>query len=456
MRSTFNIIFYINRNKQKKNGLCPLYGRITVDGKQVQFSLKEEIDTSLWSVKQGRSLAKDKAGKDLNQKLEGYEQRLKYLHNKMIEDNAYVTAEGLKNALLNKNEKEATLLKYFEKHNQEYLKYIGVTRSKSTYTTYIHAYNCLRKFIDTKYNLTDISFCDLQYSFITDFEFFLQVNMGFRTSTIFHVINKLKRIIYLAISDEIIRKNPFADFRCKLGERNRKFLSKEELAHMMHTPMENPKTEFVRMLFLFSTFTGLAFVDLHDLKWDEIITDNTGQKWIQKKRQKTGTNSIIPLLDIPLKILEKYKLNRENNERVFDVPYYQLVLFYLKKIQKALGITSLSYHMSRHTYASTICLNNGVPIETLSRMLGHKDISTTQIYAKIGRQKVDRDMKTLEITLGNKYNYSNVIDQNNKKNKSYEKSTKRETIHRNRLQKLANSSVTASQRNGLDEKRRIV
>ena len=213
MRSTFNILFYINRNKQKKDGKCPIMGRITVDGKSTQFSVQETIDPDLWSVGKNCTIGKDKEAKTINQKLEHYQSELKQHYNRLVEEDAYVTAENLKNALLGNGVHETMLLKEFQAHNDEYAKSVGVTKSKGSYLGYVHAYKSLEKFVTQKYGIEDIAFKELQYSFIEDFEFFLSTNLNFAPNTVLNVILKLKRLIHRAINKEIIRKNPFADCR---------------------------------------------------------------------------------------------------------------------------------------------------------------------------------------------------------------------------------------------------
>lgn len=406
MRSTFNILFYINRRKVKKNGKCPVMGRITVDGKIAQFSVKEEITPSLWSSKEGRSTGKEKADRKLNQKLERYREELKVHYNRLVEKEAYVTVESLKNALLNGKPETLMLLAEFKAHNKEYLKSVGISKMKGSYDGYDHACKALEKFITDKCGLKDIAFRELDSSFIKDFDFYLRENLQLSPATVFNVIMKLKRIIRRAINQEIIHKNSFADFMCEPGDTTRKWLSKADLDAIMHTIMEDQKAEQLRILFVFAAFTGLAFVDLYNLRNKNISTDDKGIVWIRIKRKKTGTQAIIPLLEIPLSIYNKYRNSGTDAEKkVFVVPSYPLARIYLEKIRIAAKLKTLKFHFARHTYATTICLSNGIPIETLSRMLGHKNISTTQIYAKITSQKVEKDTLPLEKRLNGKYHF---------------------------------------------------
>lgn len=263
MRSTFNILFYINRSKMKKNGKCPIMGRITVDGELSQFSIKEEVAPSTWSVSEGRSIGKDTSDRELNQKLEQYEQKLTKYYNRQVEENAYVTAEILKNALFNTETDTPMLLAEFKAHNEEYVRSIGITKSKGSYYIYVQTYNSLEKFITQKLEVKDIAFKELESSFIKDFEDFLRFDLHFSANTNFNILMKLKRIVRRSINRGIIRKNPFADFRCEQEETNRRWLSKAELNHIMCNPLSDKNAEWVRILFVFSAFTGISYADLY-------------------------------------------------------------------------------------------------------------------------------------------------------------------------------------------------
>lgn len=401
-RSTFKILFYINRNKQKKNGKCPILGRITIDGMNTQFSIQEEIAPQLWSVQDNCALEKNKECKELNRKLKKYKDDLKFHYNKQVERNAYVTAESLKNALLGIGTHEVMLLKEFEVHNKEFFQSIGVTRVKGTYKSYNTAYNTLKKFLRHKYDLDDIPFNHLNYTFIEEFDFYMRVTMGYKANTRHTRIRMLKYIVMRAIKKEVIRNNPFADYHVKSTEGEPRWLSKESLDKIMQTPVKRIAVNYIRNLFVFACFTGLAFVDLKDLKWTDIFTDKRGLQWIRKKRSKTGTEAIIPLLDIPLQIIKYYK-GSGKEDKVFDIGSYSLILFYMQELREILKMETLSFHQSRHTYATTVCLSNGVPIETLCTMMGHRNISTTQIYSKITKNKIDEDMQILEKSIDRKY-----------------------------------------------------
>jgi integrase len=360
MRSTFSIIFYINRQKEKRNGKCPVMGRITIDGKVSQFSTGEEIIPSLWPVKTGRSAGKGRADRELSQKLQQYRRELASHYARLVEDNACVTAESLKKAFMdsrgNRHDETQMLLAGFKAHNREYLKSVGVTVTKGSYGIYSESCKALEKFIAQRYGLEDIAFRELQYSFIEDFGFFLRVNLNFSPATVFNIIMKLKRIVHQAVNRKAIKKDPFAGFSCNPGDTTRKWLSKEQLDRVMSAPVADPKVEQARLLFIFSAFTGLAFTDLHNLRQKDITIDGEGTAWIRIKRKKTGTQAVVPLLDIPKRIYDRYGIeskdkNKHKNpeDKVFDVPSYPLIRSYLKEIGRATGIKPLKFHQRRHS-----------------------------------------------------------------------------------------------------------
>ena len=409
MRSTFNILFYINKQKIKKNGKCPILGRITLDGKVAQFSTRKEIEPDLWSASEGSPIGKDKISKQICLSLEQFRKDISTHYQFQIERNGYVTAESLKNIIQGIGVNQAMLLKEYELHNEEVRQSIAITRVQSTYKHYHCSYMSLKRFINYKYGVEDIAFDELTYSFVEDFDFYLRVNVGMSPETVEKRIRNLKRIVRRAINKEIIRRNPFADFKTKKPEAARKWLSKEDLDKIMQTPIEHKGVNLVRNLFIFSVFTGLAYTDVRNLTWDDIVTEKNGMQWIRQKRKKTGTEACVPLMDIPLSILNKYGSFTKKG-KVFRVGTYSLIVFYLEDLQKICKLkTHLTYHMARHTWATQICLTNGVSIETLSRTMGHLNISTTQIYAKITTQKIAEDMQALEERLDGKWKLPEII-----------------------------------------------
>ncbi|KAA6318262.1 Tyrosine recombinase XerC [termite gut metagenome] len=405
MRSTFTVLFYINKSKIKKNGKCPVFGRITVDGKVAQFSTGEEIEPGLWFAGEGCSNGRNKASKEINRRLEQYRADIDLHYNRQIERNGYVTAESLKNAIQGIGREEAMLLKEFLIWNEEIRQSIGITHTASTYRAYTVAYESLKRFVRSKYEPGDIAFNELDYSFIEDYVFYMKTNRGLAAKTVYTQIKFIKRLLQRAVHKEIISRHPFPDYIPDSSPVIRRWLSKEELDKIMGTSLQKKNMNFIRNLFIFASFTGLAYVDLYNLKHENMVTDRDGNKWIHQKRTKTGTEAHIPLLDIPLRILEKYRGTGKNG-KVFNLPEYSVARRTLNLVKRECKLDKpFSFHMARHTWATLICLSNGISIETLSRMMGHRNISTTQIYAEATNQKIDEDMGLLEERIENKYSF---------------------------------------------------
>jgi len=403
MRSTFNILFYINKQKIKKNGTCPIMGRITIDGKVVQYSAKEEIDPKFWDAKQGCCTGKE--NKRINIRLNELKKEIEHCYQKSVEKNGYVTAEGIKNAIQGVGTNEVMLLKEFALMKEEIKNGIGITHAQKTYYRYGNAYNVIRDFLKYKYDVDDIEFSKINKQFMEDYHFYLLTVRNFATYSIQNYVRFLKHTIERAVNKEIIYRNPVRKYYADGRKSSRRWISREDLSTIMAKPHPKKNVNKVRNLFILSCFTGLAYADIYNLKWSDIHTDKNGYKWIFKDRTKTTTECYIPLLDIPLSIIENFK-GEKNTDKVFDFFCYTTMNTHLKTLKDFYGLKKeLTYHVARHTWATTICLSNSVPIETLSRTMGHRSIKTTQIYAEVTNMKMDEDMKLLETRIGSKYQF---------------------------------------------------
>lgn len=413
MRSTFNILFYINRQKIKKNGKCPIMGRITIDGKVVQYSAKEEIEPKYWNSKEGCCTGKGSECKRINIRLDELKREIEQYYQKDIERNGYVTAESIKNAIQGIGTNEITLLKEFALMKEEIKNSIGITHTQGTYYRYGNAYNVISDFLKYKYGVNDIEFSRINKQFMEDYHFYLLTVRNFSTYTIQNYVRFLKHTIERAVNKEIIYRNPVRRFYADGRKSSRRWISREDLSTILTTPHPVKNVNKVRNLFIFSAFTGLAYADIYNLKWSDIKTDKDGHTWIYKDRTKTTTECYIPLLDIPLSIIENFK-GKKNTDKVFDFFCYTTMSTHLTALQKFYKFKNpLTFHQGRHTWATTICLSNGVPIETLSRTMGHRSIRTTQIYAEVTNMKMDEDMKLLETRIGEKYQLLNAENKTN-------------------------------------------
>jgi len=413
MRSTFNILFYINRQKVKKNGKCLIMGRITIDGKIVQYSAKEEIEPKFWNPKEGCCLGKGNDSKRINIRLEELKKEIERNYQKDIERHGYVTADGVKNAIQGVGSEGVTLLKEFLLMKEEIKNGIGITHAQKTYYRYGNAYNVIRDFLKYKYNVDDIEFSRINKQFMEDFHFYLLTVRNFATYTLQNYIRFVKHTVERAVNKEIIYRNPVRRFYTDGRKSSRRWISREDLCTILAKPHSVKNVNKVRNLFIFSVFTGLAYADIYNLKWSDIRKDKNGYTWIFKDRTKTTTECYIPLLDIPLSIIESFK-GKKNTDKVFDFFCYTTMNRHLMTLQKFYNFKHpLTFHQGRHSWATTICLSNGVPIETVSRTMGHRSIKTTQIYAEVTNMKMDEDMRQLETRIGEKYHFpisENITD----------------------------------------------
>ena len=393
MRSTFKVLFYVKKGSAKPNGNLPLMCRLTVDGEIKQFSCKMDVPPHLWDVKNSRASGKSAEAQRINHAVDKIRVEVNRRYQELMQTDGYVTAAKLKDAYLGIGIKQETLLKLFEQHNAEFAKKVGHSRAKGTFNRYQTVCKHIWEFLPHTYRLEDIPLKELNLTFINDFEYFLRTEKKCRTNTVWGYMIVLKHIISIARNDGRLPFNPFAGYINSPESVDRGYLTQQEI--QMDAPMKNKTHELVRDLFLFSVFTGLAYSDVKNLTTDNLQTFFDGNLWIITRRKKTNTESNIHLLDVPLRIIEKYKgLTRDN--RVFPVPSNGSCNKVLKEIGKQCGFkTRLSTHVARHTNATTVLLSHGVPIETVSRLLRHTNIKTTQIYAKITNQKISQDMETL-------------------------------------------------------------
>ncbi len=291
--------------------------------------------------------------------------------------------------------KQQTLLELFKKHNEDVKSLIGITKTKATYQKYAVTFKRVSDFIKKKYSLSDIPLTAINHMFISDFETYLMVDCKCNSNTTAKFTQFLKRIISIARNNGWIFHDPFANYRPQLTKVDRGYLTEEELKAIATKEITLPRLEQVRDIFIFSCYTGLAYIDVFNLKENNIRTSFDGNLWIMTKRQKTNVNSNIPLLEVPKMILEKYK-GKLPEGKILPVLSNQKMNAYLKEIGDLCGINKqLTFHLARHTFATTITLAKGVPIETVSKMLGHTSLKTTQIYARITDNKISQDMNIL-------------------------------------------------------------
>jgi len=401
-RSTYSVIFYIKKEKSKKTGLCPLMGRITIDGESKSFSLHRDADPDLWDSGAYRMTGKSRLSQEVNREIEKYTQKIDRYYYDILYEQGYITAESVKNKLDGIGEKETLLLKIFKEHNEELYLRIGVDTAVATYNVYLFAYSCLSDFLKYKYNVEDIAIHRVTLSFIKDYDFYLRNVRKMKDNSIYMQMTRLKKMLNRAAKQGTIKKNPFLEYSHGKSEMVCRYLQPDELERIMTTHISCQKLCFIRDMFVFACFTGLAYVDVFNLTEENLIRDENGKIFICTERQKSKTECRIPLMKLPLQIIEKYRPFRTDG-KLFVQKSMAYFTVYFRKLEALCGIKHISFHSGRHTFATQVCLSQGVPITSISKILGHTNVKTTQIYAKVTGQKVNEDMKVLSDQIKGKY-----------------------------------------------------
>lgn len=389
MRNTFKVLFYVNSSKEK-NGVAPILGRITVNGQAAQFSCKQSVALSLWDAKANRAKGKGAEAQKINHALDKIKAKIIEHYGQIREREGFATAEMVKNAYQGIGNEYETLLSAFDKHNADFSKRVGKDRAKATYLKYCIVRNHLANFIGSYYKRKDIAMKELTEDFIRQFDIYLRTELSLSPSGVKMYTTPLKMIVTRAHCDGHLHRNPFSQYHASMSVRERQFLTEEELQTMISYPFADPSFAKMRDMFVFGCLTGISFIDIKNLTTDNMENIN-GRWWIVAKRKKTKIPFRVMLLDSALKIIERYKPFRKGNY-LFDFLGNQHANRKLKQIAKACGIEKhLVFHSSRHTFG-TLALVKGMPIESVSKILGHTKITTTQIYAKITTEKLENDI----------------------------------------------------------------
>lgn len=403
MATDFKLLFYIKKTEVKTDGTCPIMGRISIGKTMAQFSTKQTTAVSLWDTRANRMSGKSTTAVAVNRALDKLSVSINSHYQKLIQLNGSTTANEVKNSFQGMASTQHTLIKYYQHHNQEFFKRVGVNREKNTAIQYENSLNHLTRFIRKKYNVSDVPFSKLDLSFIEACDFYLRVELKLKSNTILGIVRHVRKMIKLAIAEGIIYRDPFDGYTPERPKAEQKYLTREELDRLMKTQLDHPSRYLTRDMFLFSVFTGLAYRDVCNLTPKHIVRADDGVLWIRTTRQKTGTPCDIPLLELPKQIIEKYKGIAKDGKLLPMLSCGRLNKN-LKVIAKLCNIDrKLIYHAGRHTYATEICLSQGVPIESVSRMLGHRDLRSTQIYAKITEHKIADDMQRAESRIEDKF-----------------------------------------------------
>jgi site-specific recombinase XerD len=406
IKNTYSTAFLL-RTAKAKNGKAPIYCRITVNGQRIEFSIKRSVSVNQWN--NGQVKGNNEEARTLKAYLTQVEAKLFEHYRNLLADNLLVTSEALKNAYLGLETEQHSLLELMDYHNHQ----LKDTLEWGTIKNYFTTQNYVKEFLAVKLQRKDIYLSQLSYQFITGLEMFLKAYqpkdhrkpMG--QNTVMKHIERLRKMVNLAIKNEWLDKDPFQKFKAKFIKKDRGYLTQAELGRLEEKDFRLERLNQTRDIFIFSCYTGLSYAEVYDLRPEHIVIGLDGERWIRGQRKKSKEWYSVPLLPQALTIIERYQNNiiAQANGKVLPVYTNQKTNSYLKEIAYLCEIDkNLTYHLARHTFATTVTLSNGVPIESVSKMLGHSNLRTTQIYARVVEQKLSNDMKLLKGKLiENKY-----------------------------------------------------
>jgi site-specific recombinase XerD len=399
MKTKVSILFYTKRAKAAANGLVPIYSRITINGKRFEQSTNRFVEISKWSSEGNKMKGTSEEARLINNHLDLLKNQIRDAEMELIHKKTPVTIETIKSKLLGIDERARMLVPIFQDHNNKIKELVGKEYAPGTLERYTTSLKHTIEFMQWKYNVSDIDITKIDHAFVTDYEFWLRSVRNCANNTAVKYLKNFNKIIKLCLANDWLDKNPFANYKSKVKEVERVYLTEEEIQSIIEKDFKTERLSLVRDIFLFSCFTGLAYIDVKNLTKSHISYGIDGEKWIFTHRQKTESASKIPILPVTQMIIDKYENHPQcnNEDKLLPILSNQKMNAYLKEIASVCEIEKeLTFHIARHTFATTVTLTNGVPIESVSKMLGHKNLRTTQHYAKVLDRKVSEDMKILK------------------------------------------------------------
>lgn len=399
MKTKITLHFYPRETKTNANGQTPIYIRLTIDGERTEFSSKKFIEKGKWSSELAKMKGTTEEARSINSYLDMMRSKVLGAEMTLLHKEEPVTVENVKSIIHGIYKNHRTLVTVFQDHNNKMRELVGKQYARGTLQRFEVTLNHIQNFLSWKNNDDDIALIKIDHAFITDFEFYLRSVKDCSNNTAVKYVRNFRKIINICLNNDWLEKNPFSKYEGKVFEVDKEFLTEEEIQKIYSKKFMNKRLEQVRDIFIFCCFTGLAYIDVQQLRKDHLGIGIDGNKWIFKNRQKTDTRSKIPLLPVAEELVRKYAEHPKclNEDRILPVLSNQKMNSYLKEIGDVCGIQKeITFHMARHSFATSITLTNGVPIESVSKMLGHKSLRTTQHYAKIVDKRVSDDMAILK------------------------------------------------------------
>jgi len=391
-----HILFYAKRSRATLRQTLPIYLRVTIQGKRMEVTTNRFVLPHQWSAKANKVKGTSAAAAEINAYLEYLRHEVYEYQQEILQEQKEVTVHSLRDKWFGRGEKKYTLMEVIGLHNADMEGLIGKDFKKSTLTKYKTTERHIQDFIHWKYDCMDVFLKDLQLEFLKNLEYYLQFIKRLSINSRGKVISNLKKIIGECADKGWLIRDPFARFHVKHVDAHVPHLSANELLRIEEKQFSILRLDLVKDIFLFGCYTGFAYIDVTNLTPEHLKVGPDGKPWLIKTRQKTEIVERVPLLAPAVKILEKYKDNPDAMAagKLLPVPSNQKVNAYLKEIASLCVINlRLTFHVARHTFASTVTLDNGVPIESVSQMMGHKFIKTTQLYAKVSNKKITEDMR---------------------------------------------------------------
>ena len=406
MDTSIYLRFHIKKSKLNRKGLTPVMMRVTMNKKRSEISIGRNVEPEKWNAKSEKMMGRSVEANDLNDFIELMRKKAKTVQRSFVENEEVITLSKFVTRFKGEEKDSSKMtLEVYKEHNEQMDRLSGKNISQSTAKRYWTCYNHVEQFINEVYKVDDYRMKDIDHQFISRFDYYLKTERKCNHNSALKYVNNFKKIIRIALANQWMERDPFYNYKVQFESVEREFLTQEEVDILIEKDLHFDRLKLVRDMFIFSCYTGLAYSDVQKLNHSDITTGIDGGKWIRIKRTKTKSLSSIPLLPVAEEIIDRYKDHPEvqAGKCILPVLSNQKSNAFLKEIAMMCGITKpLTTHLARHTFATTITLTNGVPIESVSKMLGHKDLRTTQHYAKIVDRKISDDMADLKHKLESK------------------------------------------------------
>ena len=399
--STFGVTFFTRLNSKKTDSAL-IFCRVTVNGARTEISLQRNVPKIMWDNNRAKVRGNSQEARAINNQILQTRNKLHECYNQLQQEGKIITVRSLKARYLGTDEHNKTLLQLVDYHNKSMTKILKPGTLKNYYTTETY----IKNFLNKKYN-ADIYLKQLNYRFVIEFELYLQSINGLNNNGLMKHMERLKKLLKLALRLEWIEKDPAANYQLRFDKTDKGFLTEEELYILEEGELQKASHQIARDIFVFACYTGLSYADVKKLESNNIIIGIDGSKWISTQREKNAIRVKVPILDKAKKIMMKYTEHPKclDTNKLLPVYSNQKMNEYIREACTILKLNKhLSFHMARHTFATTVTLSNGVPIETVSKLLGHTKIATTQIYARVIERKVSEDMLLLKDKINKKQN----------------------------------------------------